>query len=46
VLANKVWMRGSVSNSAIAHAQAMVGEIREVREAIVAELARRWPRQP
>ena len=46
VLANKVWMRGSVSNSAIAHAQAMVGEIREVREAIAAELARRWPRQP
>jgi hypothetical protein len=46
VLANKVWFRGLVSNGAIAHAQAMVGEIREVREAIAAELARRWPRQP
>jgi hypothetical protein len=44
VLANKVWFRGLVSNAAIAHAQAMAGEIREVREAIVAELARRWPR--
>lgn len=42
VLANKVWFRGYVSNSAIAQSQTMTGEIREVREAIAAELARRW----
>jgi hypothetical protein len=44
VLANKVWLRGFVGNSAIAQSKAMAGEIRDVREAIVAELARRWPR--
>lgn len=44
VLANKVWFRGYVSNSAIALSQAMVVEIREVRDAIGAELARRWQR--
>jgi hypothetical protein len=43
VLANKVWMRGLVSTVAIAHAEGMAGESREVREAITAELARRWP---
>jgi hypothetical protein len=43
VLANKVWFRGLVSSGAIAHAQTMAGEIREIREAITAELARRWP---
>lgn len=43
VLTNKVWIRGLVSTVAIVHAKAMAGEIREVREAIVAELARRWP---
>ena len=43
VLANKVWLRGLVSNGAIAQSQAMASEIREVREAIAVELARRWP---
>jgi hypothetical protein len=44
VLANKVLFRGYVSNSAITQSQIMAGEIREVRDAIAAELARRWPR--
>jgi hypothetical protein len=44
VLVNKVWIRGLVSTGAIAHAQAMAGEIREVRGAITAELTRRWSR--
>ncbi len=44
VLVNKVWMRGLISNTAIAHAQVMAGEIRQVRESIAAELNRRWPR--
>ena len=43
VLVNKVWIRGYVSTAAIAHAARMASEIREVREAVVAELARRWP---
>jgi hypothetical protein len=43
VLVNKVWIRGHASTVAIAHAARMAGEIREVREAVVAELARRWP---
>jgi hypothetical protein len=46
VLANKVWIRGHISIVAIANAQAMAGENREVREAIAAELDRRWPGQP
>ena len=44
VLVNKVWMRGLISNTAIAHAQVMAGAIRQVRESIAAELNRRWPR--
>jgi len=43
VLVNKVWIRGFASTFAIAQAARMAGEIREVREAVAAELARRWP---
>jgi len=46
VLANKVWFRSYVSQTAIAQTRTMTEEIRSVRDEITAELARRWPRQP
>lgn len=43
VLANKVWYRGLVSFSAVTQANDVVRDVTGVRDAIAAELARRWP---
>jgi hypothetical protein len=43
VLANKVWFRGLVSHSAVTQAGDVVRDVTAVRDAIAAELQRRWP---
>ena len=43
VLAGKVWYRGITSQAALEQSRQLEQDVRAVREAVAAELARRWP---
>jgi len=43
VLRSKVWLRMVVSNQAVYLAQTAMDQISAIRQAIAAELTRRWP---